>query len=123
MRYKLIIFAVLLLFSSCCEKIEPDIVDQVVGIYQGELIDQFFKIPNYKVKVIKLSPNSVKIVPYIGNEIKPQTVYLKLSNSGEKLVREIEGYDKLIFYIKSKPIKMYFKDTTFADEFSGSKIE
>jgi len=116
----------LLLFSSCCEKdeyIEPDIVDQVVGIYQGELIDQSAKIPDYKVKVIKLSPNSVKIVPYIGNEIKPQTVYLKLSDGGDKLVIEIGGYNKLIFYIKSKPIKMYFKDSNYEDEYFGSKIE
>ena len=43
------------LLSSCCEKdvyLEPDVVDQIVGIYEADT--SFFTISHYKLKVVKI---------------------------------------------------------------------
>jgi len=128
MKRLVLLFIIFSVLSSCCEKdvyIEPDIVDDVIGIYKGELTDEnYVKIYNYKVKVIKITSVRIKIVPYIGNEFRIINTEMELSNNKSKLVgKNIYGGGDVIFSLNNSRIALYFEDKTYGDKYNGYKIQ
>ncbi len=109
------------LLSSCCEKdvyLEPDVVDQIVGIYEADI--SFFTLSHYKLKVVKIEDGKIRVVPFIGNEFRPFYANFKSEIEGKTLNFQIATGEKLFFDISSDPIIIDFKK---GQRYYGHKIK
>ena len=114
-----LIIASSIIYSSCCERDEylpADPVDEVVGIYQAE---QFKGLVGYKIKVIKISADTIKLTPYIGNEMYTYNAIYKELQGGKKLF-STPGGETVWFYINEDPIRIY---SYKLPEYEGWKVE
>ena len=119
MRIILFVIISITLYSSCCEKdvyLPPDPVDEVVGIYQAE---EFKGLVGYKIKVIKISADTIKLTPYIGSEMFTYNAIYNQTVSKRKLFYTRSG-DKIWFYINEDPIRIY---SYKLPEYEGWKVE
>jgi len=112
---------IVFIMSSCCEKDvfkELEVADKIIGVYESDI--SFFFVHHYKIKIVKLEDKKVRIVPFIGNEMRPFTANFSSEKKNQKIIFRAETGEYINFDISTDPIEIDFK---IGQRFLGHKIE